>query len=168
MLNNILGHTPFYVWAILLLLAWRGASALRERETRLWQLFIVPCIMLPVALLDIGRKFGPGALPACAWGAGAAAVAWLAWRGAARVAPGSAPGMVRVRGSVLPLLLMLAIFLVKYAAALALAVAPAALRDPATAAAACALLGCANGWFVGRLLRDMADYRLFSQAGARA
>lgn len=167
MLDTVLIHTPAYVWAILLLLVWRGVRALRERDVRFGQLFIMPCVMLPVALLDVGRKFGPGLLPLSAWALGAAALAWLVWRtGGGGVAPGSAPRMVRVRGSVLPLLLMLAIFAVKYALTAALAVAPAVLRVPAVAAAACAVLGCANGWFAGRLLRDVADYRARGQVRA--
>lgn len=168
MFNTILSHTPAYAWAILLLLAWRGANALREREMRFGQLFIIPCAMLPVALLDVGGKFGPGLLPLSAWALGAAAAAWLAWgTGATRVAPGSTPGMVRVRGSVLPLLLMLAIFLIKYATTAALVAAPAVLRTPVPAAAACAALGCANGWFAGRLVRDVLDYRAARKVSAR-
>jgi len=160
MLNNLLSHTPVYVWIILALIVARGMVALRDRETKIGKLFIIPAIMLPVALLDIARKFGLDGLPLAAWAAGVAAAMWLVWRlGGTRVGAGSTPGSVRVRGSVMPLLLMLAIFVVKYATTVMLVVAPATLQGVVVTVAVCALLGGANGYFFGRLLRDVVDYR---------
>jgi len=160
MLNNLLTHTPAYVWLILALVVARGVVALRERETTLKKLCIIPAIMLPVALLDIARKFGLDGLPLSAWGLAVAAAMWAVWSlGGNRIAAGSAPGMVRVGGSVMPLLLMLLIFAVKYATTVMLVAAPGLLHSAAVTAAACALMGGANGWFFGRLLRDVVDAR---------
>lgn len=160
MLNNLLTHTPAYVWLILALVVARGIVALRERETTLKKLCIIPAIMLPVALLDITCKFGLDGLPLSAWGLAVVAAMWAVWSlGGRRIAAGSAPGTVRVGGSVMPLLLMLLIFAVKYATTVLLVVSPALLHIAAVTAAACVLMGGANGWFFGRLLRDLADAR---------
>lgn len=159
-MNHLLTHTPAYVWLILALVVTRGVIALRERETTLRKLFIIPGIMLPVALLDIARKFGLEGLPLSAWGLAVAATMWAVWsRGGSRIAMGTAPGRVRVGGSVMPLLLMLLIFAVKYVTTVMLVAAPAMLHGAGVSAAACALMGSANGWFFGRLLRDVVDVR---------
>ncbi len=159
-MNHLLTHTPAYVWLILALVVTRGVIALRERETTLRKLFIIPGIMLPVALLDIARKFGLDGLPLSAWGLAVAATMWVMWsRGGSRIAMGTAPGRVRVGGSVMPLLLMLLIFMVKYATTVMLVTAPALLHSAAVTGVACALMGAANGWFFGRLLCDVLDAR---------
>ncbi len=159
-MHHLLTHTPAYVWLILALVVTRGVIALRARETTLRKLFIIPGIMLPVALLDIARKFGLEGLPLSAWGLAVAAAMWAVWsRGGTRVAAGTAPGRVRVGGSVMPLLLMLLIFAVKYVTTVMLVTAPALLHGAAVTAVACALMGGANGWFFGRLLRDVVDVR---------
>ena len=156
MLQQILIHTPVYVWAILALLVWRGASALREREMSVGKLAIMPLVMLVLSLQDIGAKFGLGALELAAWAAGAGFGALLAWRfGHARIAPGATPGSVRVAGSPLPLLMMMAVFFTKYLASVVLAVQPGLRHDVVFAAAVCALFGAFNGWFGGRLARDL-------------
>ena len=160
MLNQVLSHTPAYVWLILALLLARGVMAMRQRETTLRKLFIIPCIMLPVALLDIARKFGIDGLPLASWALGVAATMWLVWwHDGPAVAAGVKPGSVRVAGSVMPLLLMLVIFAVKYVTTVMLVVAPALLHGAAMTTACCALLGAANGYFFGRLLRDVVDYQ---------
>ncbi len=85
---------------------------------------------------------------------------WAVWSlGGTRIAAGAAPGRVRVGGSAMPLLLMLLIFVVKYVTTVLLVTAPALLHCAAVTALACALMGGANGWFFGRLLRDVVDVR---------
>ena len=168
-MKHLLTHTPAYVWLILALVVARGVAALRERETTLRKLCIIPAIMLPVALADIARKFGVEGLALGAWVLAVAASMWAVWSlGGRRIAAGSAPGTVRVGGSVAPLLLMLLIFLVKYATTVMLATAPALLHSAAVTSAACALMGGANGWFFGRLLRDLADARAAGGGIAKA
>ena len=156
MLIQILSHTPLYVWAILALLVWRGVVELREREIAMPRMFVLPLVMLILSLHDIARKFGFDATAFIAWTAAFAAVALLAWRfGRVRVAPGSAPGRVRVAGSVVPLVLMLSIFALKYLTSVLLAVRPDLAGQPMVAAGVCAMFGVFNGYFLGRLLRDV-------------
>lgn len=160
MLQQILIHTPVYVWAILAVLVWRGSAALRDREMTLRSLFIVPAVMLALSLQDVGSKFGSSGLAWAAWTAAAAAAALLVWKsGRSRTAPGAAPGSVIVRGSRVPLAMMMAIFFTKYAASVLLAVLPHARQDALAASGVCALFGVFNGCFLGRLARDVAAVR---------
>ena len=160
MLQQIITHTPVYVWAILAVLVWRGAAALREREVTVRSLFIVPAIMLALSLQDVVAKFGSDGAALGAWAAAAAASALLVWKlGRARIAAGTNAGSVRVRGSWVPLALMMAVFFTKYAASVLLALLPQARQDALFAAGVCALFGVFSGCFVGRLARDVADQR---------
>jgi hypothetical protein len=64
-----------------------------------------------------------------------------------------------VRGSWAPLAMMMAVFFTKYAASVLLAVLPHAREDALVAAGVCALFGAFNGYFLGRLARDVMDVR---------
>jgi hypothetical protein len=171
MLQQIITHTPVYVWAILAVLVWRGLAALRERELSVRSLFIVPLVMLALSLQDLVAKFGQSALAFGAWAVAAAATALLVWRfGRSRTAPGAAPGSVIVRGSWTPLAMMMAVFFTKYAASVLLAILPQARGNVLFAASVCVLFGAINGAFLGRLARDVAGARRVAagRAGAEA
>jgi hypothetical protein len=167
MLSHIVTHTPVYVWAILAFLVARGMIASRDRDVAVRKLWIVPAAMLALSLQDIAAKFGASSLALAAWAAGAAATALLVLRfGPVRVARGAQPGTVRVAGSWAPLALMMAVFLTKYAASVAVAILPHARQDAAFMAAVCLLFGIINGCFLGRLLADLAAVRGFPQSTA--
>ena len=169
MLIQILTHTPLYVWAILAFLVNRGVNAMRDREVEVRRLAIIPAVMLVLSLQDIGTKFGLGGWALGAWALMAAAVALLAGlSGSTRIAAGTAPGTVRVRGSRLPLVMMMAVFFTKYVASVTLAVAPQLRHDTLFAIAVCALFGVYNGWFVGRLAGDLAAWRTLPARAALA
>ncbi|QJE01404.1 hypothetical protein HH212_16305 [Massilia forsythiae] len=168
MLIQILTHTPLYVWAILAFLLQRGLAALREREIATRKLFILPLAMLALSLQDIAAKFGLDGIALAAWACGAAATAAAVWKGSAgRIGAGALPGTVRVRGSRLPLAMMMAVFFTKYLTSVACAVLPQLRHDVAFTAAVCVLLGACSGWFLGRMARD-AQSCLALQAGCAA
>lgn len=167
MLSHIVTHTPVYVWAILAFLVARGMIASRDRHVAVRKMWIIPLAMLALSLQDIAAKFGTSALPLAAWAAGAAATTLLVLRfGPVRVAPATRPGTVRVAGSWAPLALMMAVFLTKYAASVAVAILPHTRQDAAFIAAVCLLFGIVNGCFLGRLLADLAAARGFPQSAA--
>lgn len=156
MLIQILSHTPLYVWAILAFLVWRGVAELREREIAVARLFVLPLVMLVLTLNDIALKFGLGATALAAWTTAFASASLLAWRfGRVRVSPGTEPGRVSVAGSAMPLVLMLSIFVVKYLTSVLLAVRPDLAGQALMMAVVCAAFGAFNGYFLGRLLRDV-------------
>lgn len=169
MLNQIVTHTPIYVWAILAFLIYRGVIALRTRDVAMNKLFIIPAVMLVLSLVDIAGKFGLGGMAFGMWLLGAGAMVALVWTfGAARVAPATTPGHVVVRGSVWPLVLMMAIFVTKYVTSVAVAVRPALRHDLPFTVAVCALFGVFSGYFLGRLARDMKAYQGFRTSIATA
>jgi hypothetical protein len=160
MLIQILTHTPLFVWAILAFLVYRGVIALRERETTLRKLLIIPLVMLALSLQDIAAKFGAAFLPLSAWAGAALAVTLLVWKfSGAGISAGAASGSVRVHGSRAPLAMMMAIFLTKYATAVTLAIDPQASHHALFAVAVCALFGAFNGYFLGRLARNLQSWQ---------
>jgi hypothetical protein len=169
MLIQILSHTPLYVWAILAFLVQRGLTAMRDRDVEVRRLVLIPAVMLVLSLQDMNAKFGLGGWALAAWAIGAAGMALLAGlAGASRIEAGTMPGWVRVRGSGLPLVMMMAVFFTKYVASVTLSVAPQLRHDTVFACAVCVLFGVFNGWFVGRLVRDLASYRMLPAGAAAA
>lgn len=167
MLIQIVSHTPIYVWAILAFLIYRGVLAASTREMAFKRLFIIPAVMLALSLQDIAAKFGINGLPLAAWAAGALCTGLPAWRlGAPGIAAGSTADTVRVRGSWAPLALMMAIFITKYVTAVSMAIQPALAGHPVFMVAVCALFGCFNGYFMGRLARDAATFQRLGAASA--
>jgi hypothetical protein len=155
MLMQILSHTPVYVWVALALLVLRGVSAASDREMAFGRLLIIPLVMPLLSLQDISGRFGAGAAGVALWAAAAIVTAAVTWKvSAARVSPGRQDGKVLVRGSWVPLAVMMAVFFTKYAAIVTLAVHPQARQDMLFVGLACSLFGVFNGIFFGRLVRD--------------
>jgi hypothetical protein len=167
MLIQILTHTPLYVWAILAFLVYRGAVAMRDRELEVRKLVTIPAVMLALSLQDMHAKFGLEGWALAAWALAAAGMALATGlAGSDRIAAGTVPGNVRVRGSRLPLVMMMAVFFTKYAVSVTVAVAPQLRQDLLFACIVCGLFGLYNGWFVGRLLADLATVRTLPAAAA--
>lgn len=158
MLQQIISHTPTYVWLIFAVLVYRGLAASRNRSVSMRAVFILPLAMLALGVHGIAVGFGLATPAAAAWLAGLAIGAGLAWRlgGKAGVRVDRAAGMVLLRGSWLPLVLMLAIFAAKYALAVLLAMQPGLRGDLAFALPACATFGVLAGAFMGRPLKVAA------------
>jgi hypothetical protein len=170
MLQQIVSHTPVYVWAILGLIAVRGVAASRERAAPYRSLFIMPAVMLALGLSSVAGRPQVGAVLAVAWLAAMAAGAALAWRwsGGQVAAVDRAARTVRLRGSWMPLALMMAVFVGKYAAAAATGMQPALAHNAAFAVASCTYFGLCNGVFIGRLLRCVAAFHPVAVREARA
>lgn len=172
MIVGIVTHTPLWVWPLLAFLLYRGWQAGRDREVPLIQALALPVVMLGLSLS--GLLLGFGAHPANALlGAAAMLVAgFLSFRGraAAAIRIDAVRHRIALRGSWQPLLLTLGIFVVKYSAAVALALHPQLASNVWFAWPLAALYGVFSGIFAGRLLRIMHLYRLAlagcAQAGA--
>ena len=160
MLQQIISHTPLYVWAILAFLMYRGYLASQDRETTLRNLCIIPGVMLALSLQGIVGKFGGSDASLLAWAAGAIASTALTWTliDASRIAADRSKGTLHLRGSWVSLMLMMAIFVVKYSVAIVSAMHPALNQSTAFMLTICVLFGLFNGIFFGRLLRCAAVY----------
>jgi hypothetical protein len=161
MLQQIVTHTPLYVWAILAFLAVRGLAASTDSETTLGRLFIIPAVMLALSMHGTIVTLGASGAVMGMWFAGAALGTMASWKLAGRGGITAHPerGTVALRGSWLPLMMMLSIFCTKYAVAVALAISPALGQQLIFIATVCALYGVFNGIFFGRLARSVSVYR---------
>lgn len=169
MLQQIVSHTPTYVWAILGFLVYRGVAASRDRSVTVREVFILPAVMLALGLQSTANGFGLESPAGAAWLAGLAAGVAMMWR---RAGEGfvfeRAAGMVRLRGSWLPMALMMTIFLGKFTVAVALSTQPALRGSLAFALPACAAFGALSGAFMARPLRVAAALRAAPAAAVAA
>lgn len=156
---KFLTHTPIYVWAILALLIYRGVIAMRDREVPFKKLMIIPALMIALALLDIATKPAGPIATFAPWLAGMAlSMLLICTFGSAQITAGSKPGLVRVRGSKVPLAMMMAVFVTKYAAAVATAIVPSLARDLVFVGILCGFVGIFSGYFAGRATRDLMTF----------
>ncbi|SFC26306.1 DUF6622 family protein [Collimonas sp. OK412] len=167
MFAQIISHTPTWVWALLAFLVYRGVVASADREVTLKKVSIIPLVMLALSWQGIAATFGVTPLTVGCWLASAGIAAALNWQlfRKDRIVAYPERGVLFQRGSWLPLALMMAIFVTKYAVAVLLAIQPPLAHNAVFAAAICALYGVFNGMFIGRLLRIVALYRNAQPAG---
>jgi hypothetical protein len=161
MLAQIILHTPVWVWAILAFLVYRGMLASIDRETTIRQVLILPLVLLALSIQGIASTFGANGTAGLSWFACAVVGSVLTWllfrRDSIAAHPGR--GVIFQRGSWMPMMLMMGIFLTKYAVAVLLAMQPQRGQDALFVASVCGLYGVFNGIFIGRLLRIMSEYR---------
>jgi len=159
MIQQIVSHTPVYVWALLAFLLYRGYLASRDREVSLLKLSVIPVVMLALSLSGMS---GSGALGSGVWGVWAVGVlagTALVWRlGSGDIAVDRAAGTIHQCGSWLPLALMVAIFFTKYTVAVVSAMHPELPHSLPFAIGVTTLYGVFNGVFIGRLGRYAAAW----------
>lgn len=168
MLQQIVSHTPAYVWVILGVLVYRGVAASRDRSLTVRSVFILPVVMLVLGLQSTANGFGLESPAGAAWLTGLAVGVAMMWqRAGTTFVLDRAAGKVQLRGSWLPMALMMTIFVGKFAMAVALATQPGLRASLAFALPAGALFGALSGFFMARPLRVAAALRA-TPAGARA
>ena len=113
---NIIGHTPVWVFPLIVVVLWLGSINLRERNVPPRSMFVFPVVML---VLSIGNSIGTSAGPLTAladWLFSAAIGAVIGWHLTQRpraIEPKS--GQIIVPGSVIPLLVCIALITLRYA-----------------------------------------------------
>lgn len=152
MLIEILRHTPPWVWAVLAVLVGLGAVQLRSRDVPAWQPVVLPVVLFALGLSTLWPSLRAHAWSALPWAAGLALSAGFGWRlGAPAGARWNAgTGRLHRPGSAVPLAVMLAVFLLKYAVGVGTALAPQVAGQPAAVAGLALLSGVLGGWFAGR------------------
>ena len=161
MFQQILMHTPAWVWALLAFLVYRGLLSSVDRETPLRLVVAIPVAMLALSLQGMLGGFGASPAALLLWLACALTGGAIAWRLMPADGTRAHPEKRRVwqRGSWMPMALMLGIFLTKYAVGVLLALRPGLAHDADFVLAVCALYGVFNGLFLGRMLRVLAVWR---------
>lgn len=159
MIQQIISHTPLYVWALLAFLMYRGWLASKDRETSLLKVALIPLVMLGLAVSGI-RGGGPlGQMVWAVWAVGAAVSGSLIWTLSTReVRVDRAAGTILQRGSWMPLGLMMAIFATKYSVAVLSAIRPELAHNLLFGTSITLLYGVFNGLFLGRLARYTAAW----------
>jgi hypothetical protein len=163
MLLTIVQHTPSWVWMLLAALIWLGASQFFARSAGLRRVLLMPVAMTVFSVWGLGSAFGAlPQLPAIlgAWLVAACAVAalslWLLRTAPAGTRYDATLQRFELPGSGWPLLLILGIFLVKWAVGVELALQPMLAHDSHFALQIALVYGVFNGVFAartGRLLR---------------
>lgn len=155
---EILKHTPHWVWLILAAITLLGVMQLREHRIPRIRLLIAPIVLGVYSLWGASSVFGAAAVPAWLAGMVLALLAnrALRWPRTVEVA---ADGRVVLRGSPWPLLLMWALFAMRYAVAVTLVFHPAWARDGVMAIGVAALYGLLSGLFTARAWRVLQSAR---------
>jgi hypothetical protein len=159
MIQQIISHTPIYVWALLAFLLYRGYLASQDRATSLRKVAMIPLVMLALALSSMNTHGALGDAVWLVWGVGAVAATALVWHfSSSEIHVDRAAGTLFQRGSWLPMLTMIAIFVTKYAVAVLSAMHPQLAFSLPFASTIALLFGLFNGLFLGRLARYCAAY----------
>jgi len=156
---EILTHTPVWVFPVIAAVLWLGSRSLRERTMSLGLLVVLPLVIL---MLSVGSSVGTAANPLAAltgWVVSAALGGAIGW--AASRAPRSidlATGRLVVPGSVLPLLVCIAIVALRYYFGYLYGRYPALLADGDYALALIVGNAILGGVMLGRVGRYGASY----------
>lgn len=150
MLLQIVNNTPPWVWGLLAALVALGLSQSRPRRASLGRTAVVPVLMLGLSFAGVLTTFA-GATPAIAAWASGLAVALTVGRRIAAVDGArwdAAASRFDIPGSWLPLVLILALFAIKYGVGVTLAMQPRLASDTLFES----LIGAAYGLFSGLFL----------------
>jgi hypothetical protein len=155
MLTQIIVHTPLWVWGVLLALLALGLNQMFTRTVKLRRTTLLPLAMVALSLNGTVSAFGAAPQVLLAWlVAGALAGSLVLQR---PLPPGTrfdpASRRFTVPGSVVPLVLIVGIFLVKYGMGATLAVQPALAHSADFRLAFGALYGAFSGVFAARGFR---------------
>jgi hypothetical protein len=158
MAQQILSHTPYWVWGILALLVGLGVRMMKPRQVSARQLTMLPLVMTSYSLVSLYASFGAQSILLPAWGAGVAiALAIGRWLiSPANVRYDTRTQRFSLPGSVLPLLLMLSIFGVKFVIGFAAAQVPMLMTDPQFVGMLSLISGLLSGGFLVRCLAARA------------
>jgi hypothetical protein len=152
-IGPIVQNTPRWVWGLLAFLLALGISQLRDRTVGVARASIMPVAMTALSIWGMLAAFGNSPLLA------PALAAWIVCAGLVYAAVSTmrtkasydpASRTYALPGSVVPLVLIVGIFLVKYFVGVELAMAPDLTRDTQYALTVAAIYGALTGMFVGR------------------
>jgi len=164
-MNEIIGaieNTPLWVWPLLAFVLFLGARNLWTRERGLAALFILPAVMILFALANLLTTAADLTLVIPAFVASFLVGGGIGWNLVPKAATADrARGVVRVPGSVAPLLVVVAIVVLRYAIGYTYGRWPEMRADPALALEFNATGALLAGIVWGRILRLA---RIYSRA----
>lgn len=159
MLISIVTHTPLWVWAVLAFFIYRGLAARYDREASWRTLIALPLILTAIAFQGAVARFGLSFETVAVWLLGIVVGGCLGgFVVPARSLRGSAKG-IWLCGSWMPLVLILAVFVTKYATEVLFAIRPEWMQLASVSVGICLLYGMLSGVFLGRPLPVLRQYR---------
>ena len=161
MIANILQHTPVWVWALFCGLLALGILQTRTRTVSKARATLLPIVMVLLSLNGVLSAFGPMPVAIGAWIVGLlvtlrVAAPWVEVRGGVWLPENDC---FRVPGSWIPVSLIVAIFVTKYAAAVVLAMHPELAMNATVAGVLSLVYGSFAGLFWGRARSLLAHSR---------
>ncbi|EJF78237.1 hypothetical protein [Bartonella birtlesii] len=116
-LSNIMTGTPKWAWILLIFLIVRGIIALKDREVKVYRLFLLPLVFLFLGVSDVIKEL---AFPV--WGAIAmfgglmigVGVGWLLWHAIPRLKIKQGTDLIILPGTPLTLTFILIAFVIKF------------------------------------------------------
>jgi hypothetical protein len=162
---QILKGTPVWVWAILAALMYLGTRQLKARIVSRYSVLIAPVVFLFVGLMSAGR----GPLGLAVWALAVvslAAVTFFVFQPTAGARYEANGDRLHMPGSFVPMLLMLAIFLLNYVINVVLAINPAYRGELMWQVLPALVLGALSGVFIGRAATLFRMNRVHSSAVA--
>lgn len=152
MILGILQHTPVWVWVVFVAILLLGLQQTRARDVSIGRATILPGVMILLSLSGVLGAFAHVPLAWVAWAAGVGLSLLLAGKAVAvrGASPSTQPGHLRIPGSFVPVVLILAVFTTKYTAGVALAMNPSLAANTGVAVALSLVYGAFSGLFWGR------------------
>lgn len=152
----ILKNTPTWVWGLLAALTWLGLTQLRDRSAGMARVTVMPVAMTGFSVWGTFSAFGASpqfAAVLASWFGAAVVVAAIVASTRAPATYDAGEGRFFLKGSWVPLALILGIFMTKYVVGVELAMQPQLARDGQFTLLVGTLYGFFNGLFAGRAIR---------------
>ncbi len=152
MLNLILTHTPTWVWALLAALLWQGLSQTAHRTASLKRITLLPLAMIGLSLFGTVSVFGSDPKILLAWSGAAAVTVALVMRIAntSAIKYDSEKRLFSLPGSWVPLVLIMGIFVTKFAVGFMTAMQAEFAQNINFALGVTTLYGAFSGIFLAR------------------
>jgi hypothetical protein len=160
-LVDAITSTPLWVWILFGFLVWRGIDASHPGTTKLWRLAIIPGLLTVWGLHSLVTQFplGPASILTYLLSMVSGVAGGWIMVGKTSIRADKQKGLIRLPGSWTVLVLVLAIFAVKYAFGYLYATDPALAQHPGFYLSDIGASGLITGAFLGKLARCAALYR---------
>ena len=163
---QVLIHTPLWVFPLFAYLVWQGVKAMRPRTTTVWRSLIVPAVFIALGLSRLLSRHQDFMWPLLSWLGAALALLPVGLLTTQPFDIDHATGKITRPGGPIPLIRNVTVFALQYTAAVIATVDPDG-RTMATLIGR-AIAGATTGYFLGRTVALLRQYRKQRAAGARA